>query len=343
MRYPKFLSDNGKIGFLAPSFGCATEPYKSAFNNALVKLEKKGHSLLLGPNTYEGVGVGISNTPEKCGQEVNEMFLSDAEALISCGGGELMCEILPYIDFDLLRTATPKWFMGYSDNTNLTFLLNTICDTASIYGPCASTFGQNEWHMAVEDAYKTLKGQKLNNTGYDRWEIKSLKSEENPCASYNVTEERRLFGYVGKTPVESIQMEGRLIGGCLDCLVNLCGTRFDRVKEFNDRYTDEGILWFLESCDLNPFSVRRALWNLREAGWFDRAKGFIIGRPLHFGEDAFGLNMYEAVLEPLKKYNVPIIMDADIGHLPPQVPVISGSYGRAFLNGQSFSLEYVLK
>ena len=37
MRYPDNLRDNGRIGFVAPSFGCATEPYKSAFNNALSK------------------------------------------------------------------------------------------------------------------------------------------------------------------------------------------------------------------------------------------------------------------------------------------------------------------
>lgn len=28
MRYPEFLAEGGIIGFVAPSFGCATEPYK---------------------------------------------------------------------------------------------------------------------------------------------------------------------------------------------------------------------------------------------------------------------------------------------------------------------------
>ena len=35
MRYPEFLKENGTIGFVAPSFGAATEPYRSAFVNAL--------------------------------------------------------------------------------------------------------------------------------------------------------------------------------------------------------------------------------------------------------------------------------------------------------------------
>ena len=29
MKYGKFLPENGTIGFVAPSFGCNIEPYKS--------------------------------------------------------------------------------------------------------------------------------------------------------------------------------------------------------------------------------------------------------------------------------------------------------------------------
>ena len=137
MRYPKFLEKGGTIGFVAPSFGCNIEPYRTAFGHALDTFHAKGYQTELGPNCYEGCGIGISNTPEKCGQEVNEMYTSKTnDVLISCGGGELMCETLDHIDFERLKKADPKWFVGYSDNTNLTYLLTTICDTASVYGPC---------------------------------------------------------------------------------------------------------------------------------------------------------------------------------------------------------------
>ena len=89
MRYPKFLKEGGSIGFLAPSFGCTTSPYKEAFDSALAKFEALGHKTVLGPNCYADCGTGISNVPEKCGSEVNKMFASDADILISCGGGEL--------------------------------------------------------------------------------------------------------------------------------------------------------------------------------------------------------------------------------------------------------------
>ena len=72
MRYPKFLEENGTIGFVAPAFGCATEPYQSAFNHSLEKWQNMGHGIHLGPNCYEGKGIGISNTPQACAKELNE-------------------------------------------------------------------------------------------------------------------------------------------------------------------------------------------------------------------------------------------------------------------------------
>ena len=45
MRYPEFLSEGGTIGFVAPSFGCATEPYKTAFGMTIKRFEKEGYTV----------------------------------------------------------------------------------------------------------------------------------------------------------------------------------------------------------------------------------------------------------------------------------------------------------
>lgn len=339
MRYGKFLKEKGTIGFVAPSFGCNIEPYKSAFNNAQKKFTELGYKLDLGPNCYEGKGIGISNTPQLCGAELTEYYCSDKnDILLSCGGGELMCEILDYVDFEKIAKAEPKWYMGYSDNTNMTFLLTTICDTAAVYGPCAPAFGMEKWHESIEDAFACLKGEKIVMTNYDKWEKESLKDEEHPLLPYNVTENT----VIKKFPVagsDEIFMEGRLLGGCMDCLVNLTGTKYDWVAEFTDRYREDGIIWFLESCELNVMSIRRAIWQMSEAGWFDTAKGFIVGRPMLFGQELFGLNQYNAVTDLLSKYNVPIIMDADIGHLAPMMPLVCGSKAIVETEGNSLSVN----
>ena len=159
MRFPESIPGNGTIGFVAPSFGCNIEPYRSSFDAGLKMWQGRGYKTKLGPNCYAGEGIGISSSPESCGRELTDSYCDpDTEALISCGGGELMCEILDYVDFDRIREAKPKWYMGYSDNTNFTFTLTTMCDVASIYGPCASEFGTAPLHQSLEDAANILTG-----------------------------------------------------------------------------------------------------------------------------------------------------------------------------------------
>ena len=343
MRYAPFLQPGGTIGFLAPSFGCSMEPYKSSFDNAKKTFSKMGFHTVDGPNTYAGSGVGISAAPQECADEFMMSWLDErSDVLMSCGGGELMCEILDGIDFEKIAQTPPKWFMGYSDNTNLTFLLPTLCDTAAVYAPCAPAFGMQPWHPSVEDAFLLLQGKKLSTAGYPLYEVESLKDETNPLAPYNVTKKRKIIGFRGDKRIRKAEFSGRLIGGCLDILTNLCGTCYDNVAEFTEKYKEDGIIWFLEACDLNVFSIRRALWNLAHAGWFRHVKGFLVGRPLTGQEDMFGLDHINAVMAMLAEYKVPVLLDLDIGHVAPMMPLISGARAEVKLKGQEFELTHVL-
>lgn len=396
MRFPESLPNNGTIGFVAPSFGCNIEPYRSAFDAGIKMWQGRGYKTKLGPNCYAGDGIGISSTPESCGRELTEGYLdSESDVLISCGGGELMCEILDYVDFDRIREAKPKWYMGYSDNTNFTFTLTTMCDVASIYGPCASEFGMMPLHQSLHDAASILTGtgdyRRITNTdagtekmasdddavnrssasendnaspdtetqvytfsGYGLWERDGGRDEEHPYAPYNLTEKTVLHRFIGdgqpmprdpadRAETDSISMKGRLLGGCLDCLVNLCGTKYDHVGRFNRKYSEDGVLWFLEACDLNVMSIRRAVWELEHAGWFDAASGFIIGRPMHFDEPMMGLDQYMAVYDIISSHRVPILMDADVGHLSPMVPLITGSFAEVNSSGDTWTVRMSLK
>ncbi len=345
MKIPKSLPEKGTIGFVAPSFGCVLEPYHSAFANALEKFQEMGHPTVLGPNCYAEDGIGISSTPQNCGQELTDYYCDDhCDILLSCGGGELMCEALDHVDFERIGQAEPKWYMGFSDNTNFTYLLPTLCDTAAIYGPCAPAFGMEPWHSSLEDAYELLRGRQKIFQSYPAWEKESLKDEEHPLAPYHVTEPCRMHAFVGERELasdETAAMTGRLVGGCMDCLVNLLGTVYDHTQDFLERYQDDGILWFMEACDLNVMSIRRAVWHMKAAGWFRFVKGFLIGRPLQFGEEMMGLDQYHAVLDLLAEYNVPVIMDADIGHLPPMMPLVCGALATVSFKDQKLTVQYI--
>ncbi len=353
MRYPKFLPPGGTIGFIAPSFGCAIEPYKERFDNALKMFLRHGYDCTLGPNCYEGSGIGISNTPVKCAEELNNAMTGGKlgagiipDVIITCGGGELMCEVVPYIDFEKIKNSEPKWYMGYSDNTNYTFLSAVLADTAAIYGPCAPAFGREPWHSSLDDALKLLTGEINEVNGYDLFELyETVEEGEEPdaLAPYNVTEKVEYKYYLKGSDTKAVGLEGRLLGGCLDILTLLTGTKYDKVAEFNERYKDDGVIWFLESCDLDMLSMRRAYWQLREAGWFDNAKGFLIGRPRRYGEEAFGVDQYSAVTDILGDLGVPIIMDLDIGHIPPMMPIICGSKAKVTAKDNDISIKYIFE
>ena len=364
MRYPEFLKEGGTIGFVAPSFGCTFEPYISRFENARKNFSSMGYKLDVAPNCNKAEGIGISNKPEKCGRELTDYYKSSQnDVLMSVGGGELMDEVVPFIDFEAVKRFSPKWFMGYSDNTNFIFPSVTIADTAAIYAPCAGDFGMEKWNPAIQDALDLITGKKLSFSNYDKWELELPEGADDLC-SYYVTEPNKMKAYVpgekaqksqtfcsgpedvtsGEEVTDEIALSGRLIGGCLDCLVNLAGTRFDNTRAFVEKYKEDGFIWFLEACDLNVYSIRRSIWNLREAGWFEHVKGFLIGRPgAAFGQDMFGLNQYNAVIDMLGQFGVPILMDLDIGHHPPMIPLVCGSYARVSFKDNNFKISYDLK
>jgi muramoyltetrapeptide carboxypeptidase LdcA involved in peptidoglycan recycling len=102
------------------------------------------------------------------------------------------------------------------------------------------------------------------------------------------------------------------------------GTQYDKTTEFAEKYKEDGILWFLEACDINTLSIRRAMWQMAHADWFKNVKGFLIGRPRN-GESIMGLDSYKAALDVIEKYHVPVIFDVDIGHLAPMMPLVVGS------------------
>ena len=78
---------------------------------------------------------------------------------------------------------------------------------------------------------------------------------------------------------------------------------------------------------------------MRNAGWFRHVKAFLVGRPAWFEDESWGLTHFEAVMREVRRIEaeeeketgvprkIPVIMDLDIGHLKPMVPMVSGGFG----------------
>ena len=52
-----------------------------------------------------------------------------------------------------------------------------------------------------------------------------------------------------------------------------------------------------------------------------------------------GLDHYHAVVDILKEFEVPVIMDMDIGHRPPMMPIVSGSMAEVNIKGNDVTID----
>jgi muramoyltetrapeptide carboxypeptidase LdcA involved in peptidoglycan recycling len=104
--------------------------------------------------------------------------------------------------------------------------------------------------------------------------------------------------------------EGRLIGGCLESLQHLRGTRY--WPEW------EGALLCLETSEEAPppETVDGMLMDYENMGVFDQINGLLFARPMRYsGEQKAQLR--EIILERARKYSFPVVGDMDFGHTSP--------------------------
>ncbi len=327
MIFPEFLKPQSIIGVTAPSHSINDEQGKARFENAVKQLEKRGYETFFTNNVFsEGDAFGRSASAEVKAREFNQLAASkNISAIYSASGGDFLAEMLEYVDLDLFK-ANPKWVQGYSDNTSLLFYLTTKADIATVYGANFGDFGMEVWQECVERGLNVLEGKVNVQESFEKYQD-GFGERNSGLEGYDCNEKVNW-----EVIAEEGFMEGRLLGGCLDVLSNIAGTKFDGALDFAEKYKEDGIIWFLESFDLGFEQMMETLWKLKTLGWFENAKGFVFGRSLFYKAEDFSGNLLpsykDVLLEQLSKFHVPIIMNADIGHKGPQFVMINGARAR---------------
>ncbi|MEE3343323.1 MAG: S66 peptidase family protein [Bacilli bacterium] len=337
MIYPKFITKNSTIGITAPSDGKIDKLDLIRLDNAYNKLKRLGYNIKETSSVRTSIN-GRSNTAKNRALELEELFNDkNIDIIISASGGEFMMEILPYLNFNIIKN-NPKWFCGYSDNTTLGFILPTIFDIASIYSDNISAFGMNKWHQSINNYLDIITGNIITQKSFSKYQS-TYQDYITGLESYNLD---KPVSWTNLTGQKEIKLEGRLIGGCLDVLLTLVGTKYDKVSRFINKYKNDGIVWFLESCDLSSEQIIRGLWQLKEAGWFKYSKGFIFGRTIT--KKTYTNTSYEeAILTSLKDLNIPIIIDSDFGHTNPRLTIINGCYTKIISKNGKGEITQIIK
>lgn len=318
MRYPENLKLGDTIGICAPSKGCDDPEKIEKLDMAIKKLKTMGYKVIETASVRKDEQ-GRSASAKTRANEFMELWnKKEVKLIIYAGGGDFLMEMLDELDFDALKNSTPKWTQGFSDITHLSFLLNTICDMPSMYCENVKDYGMTPLYRNLIDCLTIESGEEIRQTSFEKYQ-ETL--EDNEDGTYALTAPVKWKNLRGQ---EKIVMEGRALGGCIDCVDTLIGTKFDKVKEYIQTYKEDGTIWFLEAYEMNTPLLQRILWKMKHAGYFEHCNGIIFGRPYIMRVD-YDLPQDQAILDAIGDLNIPIITEADIGHIPPQLAIVQGA------------------
>ena len=323
MRYPEKLNQNDIIGITAPSMGLKGERNFLRADNAKKNLESKGYKVIETQNVRTSEGQR-SSSKEKRAEQFMELWKDEkVKSIIMADGGDFLCEMLEELNFEEIKKYPPKWIQGFSDITNLGYVFTTNLDIATIYGPNYKAFGMRKWHESLENSIKLMNQEELTQNSYEKYEKFegwTDNQDSDPYEEYHLTEK---VIWKNLNNEEKIHIRGRAIGGCFDVIVNLIGTKYDKTSQYIEKYKGDGIIWFLEAFEMTSPKVYLRLWQMKNAGYFKNCNGIIFGRPLMIRED-YDMKFHDAVKQALEDLDIPIIYDADIGHVSPQIPIVNG-------------------
>jgi len=342
--FPPPLKNGGCIGITAPSSGLSHPSHIARLELVNEQWRSRGYSIKEGALLRSQVK-DASGSAEARAEDFLRLWKDPkVDLIVPPWGGELLVEILPLLPLEELRQSTPKWVLGYSDISTLLFALTT---TNSI----ATAHGVNWMDLLVEQPFditttherilRGVAGETFHQSSFSHYQTGFVPYEENVAATFTCTTPSQWRMLDGST---SCTMSGRLVGGCIDTLMHLVGTPYGDLPRFvSDFGKEDGVILFLENCELRPVQLARALFQFRAAGWFKGLSGIIFGRSA--GPDAIdtnALSYLETLMALLPEVPCPIIHDADIGHRAPQMLIINGAKSMVSLNQKVAELHQTL-
>jgi muramoyltetrapeptide carboxypeptidase len=331
IRFPKPLAAGDTIAVTAFSSG-VRQPMLPRLDVVLDHLRALGFRVVEGKCLRQNHHETSAPTSDRA-RELQEFLTAPwADAVFPPWGGEVAIDLLSHLDFELLSRTRPKWVLGFSDVSTVLVPLTLRAGWATAHGSNLMDLSPTQTDPLPCSALATLA-----HAGSAPWIQRSSRLYQlhyydhvaRPDAPFQLTEPTQWSPLNGAP--ESLTLDGRLIGGCLDTLLHVAGTTYADVPAFiaDGERLGVGTLLFLENCELKPFEVARALYGLKLKGWFRGLSGLLLGRSS--GPDAGSAEQFgyrDAVRQVLGDCDCPVLLDCDIGHRQPQLTLVLGARAR---------------
>lgn len=286
---PPALKKGDTVGLITP----ASSLYEA--NRTLIeateKMEALGFKVKTGKNIFKKNGYLAGSIEDRLA-DLHEMFSDDdVKAIIAIRGGYGSAQLLPYLDYDLIRN-NPKILVGYSDITALLIGIYEKTGLVTFHGPVAiSTF--------TDFTRKYFEKVLMNAEAVG--EIDDAPYEDNLQNSSRIL------------TLNSGKAQGRLTGGNLTIMQSTLGTPV----EFN---SDDAII-FIEEVNEEPYYIDRIMNQFKMAGKFEKCRGVIFdklsdARPSRLGASFYrNLSVEEVLTHYFKDYDFPVCIGFSLGHI----------------------------
>jgi len=258
----------------------------------------------------------VSKHPELRAKDFMEALQDNTISAVFCAiGGDDSIRILPYIDFEIIKTH-PKIFIGYSDSTINHFMMFKA-GVVSFYGPSIMCeFGE---YVQMFDYTKKA----VNDVLFRKWDEYRLEPSEKWTDDYIPWQENNInIPHVMKKDKHSYEVingngkaQGRLLGGCLDVFMMAIGTEiWPTLDEWRSA------ILFVETSEDKPSPdfVKRTFRNLAAQGILKIISGVIIGKPQ--GEqyyDEYKTVIKQVIVNEENLLDMPIFYNINFGHAKP--------------------------
>jgi len=325
IRYP-FLEERATIGVTAPSSGVPKELH-GLVEAACNRMKSKGFDVICGDTVWTQNKARSSSAKFRA-EEFNKMMQNEnIHLIIPPWGGELLIEMIEYVDFENIQD---KWILGYSDISVLLLAMTLKTGLATAHGTnLVDLRGEysDETTAMWQSVLSTKKGGSIQQHSSEKYQKEWQHDKPTPYI-FHLTEPTDWKAISNN----QVKIQGRLLGGCIDVIRHLIGTPYGDVTAFRKKYIqDEPVIWFLENCELSSTDLRRSLIQMKLAGWFDHCSGILFGRsPANTPVDEYTVeDVYKELSDELQ---IPIISNIDCGHVPPQITFINGAFAEIEIN-----------
>lgn len=320
---PEKLKKGDKIMVIAPARGTKIIG-KDVREIAQNRLENLGLKVVFAPNTVDENWDYMGSTSiEKRVDDIHTAFAdSSVKAILTIIGGANSNQLLPYLDYDLIKN-NPKIFCGFSDITALENAILAKTGLVVYYGPHFSSLGMKHGCDYTFEHFAKM----LVTDGRDEVSPSEIWSDD----LWFLDQEKREFeANEGYWDIHSGEATGTIVGGNLGTFNLLLGT------SYRPEFSADTIL-FIEDTETSTLAdFERNLQALIYQPDFHNVKALVIGR-FQKGSKVSreGLEYIINTKQELK--NIPVLANVDFGHTAPLLTIPLG--GTAVLKNGKLSFS----